>query len=260
MTAAVDVVAGEQTLARSFLYRILGSLLRYPTSAGIDVGFLDEGAREALRALGEGAGKLDSLFAELRSCYTRASTAQIEDSYVKLFGHTVGGVCPPYESEYGETQGMFQMPHELSDISAFYRAFGMRILSDRHERVDHVAVECEFMHFLAFKQAYAEENGMDEMGAATLKAQVAFMRDHLGRWAPAFFRRVVHADDGGVYSVLSRFGLAFIKDDCARLGVEPGSEKLRLIVRTETRDDVFECGSPTDCPDGGKDEDGAFRV
>ncbi len=253
--------ATEQALARSLVYRILAGVLRYPSREGGDIGLPDpdEGVRETLDALFDDAGECADLLAELRRRFSSTELARIEESYVELFSHAVRGTCPPYESEYGETRGTFLSPHELSDISAFFRAFGLQISSARHERVDHIAVECEFMHFMAFKQAYAEEKGLTDLVAATRDARIAFLRDHLARWAPAFFRRVMHADreaggDEGIYSAVSRFGLAFIKADCARLGVVPGSERLRLVVRTETRDDVFECGFPSECPGGGRPE------
>ena len=261
--ATMDVVAGEQAseqaLARSLIYRILAGVLRYPSSRGGDIGLPDpdEGVRETLDALFDDAGECADLLTELRHRFSSTERAQIENGYVELFSHTVRGTCPPYELEYGETRGTFLSPHELSDISAFYRAFGLQISSARHERVDHIAVECEFMHFLAFKQAYAEEDGLTDLAAATRDAQIVFLRDHLARWALAFFRRVMHADREGIYGAISRFGLAFIKADCARLDVVPGSEKLRLVVRTETRDDVFECGFPTDCPGAGRPEGAA---
>ncbi len=259
----MDVVAGElaseQALARSLVYQVLARVLRYPSREGDDIGLPDpdEGVREALDALFDDAGECADLLAELRRRFSSTERSQLEESYVELFSHTVRGTCPPYELEYGETRGTFLSPHELSDISAFYRAFGLQISSARHERVDHIAVECEFMHFLAFKQAYAEEDGLTDLAATTRQAQMGILRDHLARWAPAFFRRVIHADREGIYGAVSRFGLAFIKADCARLGVVPGSEKLRLVVSTETCDDVFECGFPTDCPGGERPEGAA---
>ena len=84
----------------------------------------------------------------------------------------------------------------------------------------------------------------------TVRGQALFMRDHLGRWGPAFLRRVAQADRGGVYEALAGLGLAFLQAECALLGVPAGSDKLNLIRHTETRDDRFDCGRPTDCPGG----------
>ena len=246
--ATMDIAANEQALARSFIYKMIGDILRYPSREGGNVDLPDEEAREALNVAFDDAGECAGLLAKLHRLFNSTKLAQIENSYVELFSHAVRGECPPYESEYGETRGTFLSPHELSDISAFYRAFSLQISSDQHERVDHIAVECEFMHFLTFKEAYAEEDGLTDMVKATRDAQISFMRDHLARWAPAFFRRVMHVDGEGIYGAVTRFGLAFIKADCARLGVVPGSEKLRLVVHDETRDDVFDCDFADNCP------------
>ncbi|MGH7811411.1 MAG: TorD/DmsD family molecular chaperone, partial [Candidatus Binatia bacterium] len=78
--------------------------------------------------------------------------AALASSYRKLFGLTAHGVAPPYETEYGN-EALFQQPQELSDLAGFYSAFGLTLKSSEHERADHVSCECEFMSFLAMKEA-----------------------------------------------------------------------------------------------------------
>ena len=66
----------------------------------------------------------------------------------ELFGHTVRGPVPPYETEYGN-EALFQLPHELGDLMGFYNAFGLTLKPGQRERADHISCECEFLMFLA---------------------------------------------------------------------------------------------------------------
>jgi TorA maturation chaperone TorD len=126
----------------------------------------------------------------------RAATSSLASSYSALFGHSARGAVSPYETEYGN-EALFQQPQELSDLMGFYRAFGLTVRLDRHERADHISCECEFLSFLAMKEAYALEHRNSEMLADTLKAQKLFLRDHLGRFLPTFAQQVSLEDTVG---------------------------------------------------------------
>jgi TorA maturation chaperone TorD len=67
----------------------------------------------------------------------RVGTARLASSYRALFGHTVRGPIPPYETEYGN-EALFQQPHEMGDLMGFYQAFGLTVRVDEHERCDHI--------------------------------------------------------------------------------------------------------------------------
>jgi len=148
-------------------------------------------------------------------------------AYGRLFGHTARGLVPPYETEYG-ADSVFQPMHEMSDLAAFYRAFGLRLAPDAGERPDHVSCECEFLAFLARKEAYALERDDAPMRDATRQAERRFLRDHLGRWAPAFGRMLARHDPGGFFGALGALSAEVVALECARVGVSAGPELLRL--------------------------------
>jgi TorA maturation chaperone TorD len=162
----------------------------------------------------------------------------------RLFGHTARGEVPPYETEYGN-EALFQQPQELSDLAGFMRAFGLVLRREAHERIDHVSCECEFVAFLACKEAYAIDKGDVEMLAATQRATTLFLRDHLGRFAPAFGRRLARADVGGVYGALAALLLVLVESDRRRLGIAVGPENLGL------RPDPASCAAPMGCASDG---------
>lgn len=146
-----------------------------------------------------------------------------------LFGHSAHGDAPPYELEYGEEHSHRQ-PQELGDIAAFYEAFGLKLASDVHERVDHVAVELDFLHFLTLKEAYALAH--DGLSKAKICAEATrlFLADHLGRWLPVWTFRMTKIAKEGLYKNLGGFAFHFIVKECSLFGIEPGPRDLPLRV------------------------------
>ncbi len=234
-------------LCRSAIYEALALGFRPPTVEAIERLV----AEHQNRALVEIAamlqpnsqnGKLDSLTARVRqlsSCADAQDLESLQLSYRHLFGHTAHPQAPPYETEYGE-EALFQQPQELGDIAGFFSAFGLKM--NTFERVDHISCECEFLCFLSRKEAYALENNDAIMLEETRKAQRFFLKDHLGRFVPAFAKLLSHEKPDGFYSALGNLCHDFIRRECACFNVPLGSEVLRLRP-TDLMDEGFNCGS-----------------
>ena len=204
-------------------------------------------SREGAMALAEAAFVLDQsdeadLAASVRALAGEPapSRAVLEDAYDRLFGHTARGVAAPYETEYGD-DSPFLPQREMSDIAAFFRAFGLAVRAGARERLDHLACECEFMLVLARKEAYALRAQDAAMIEETRRAYRLFLRDHLGRWAPAFSRKLAAEDRGHFYGALGELCGRFVAIECRRAGVQAGPELLRLRS-TETADVPMACG------------------
>jgi DMSO reductase family type II enzyme chaperone len=218
----------DRTLCRSALYEALALGFRPP-----DAGTLDRLASPGgAAALADAALVLDdggdpALAALVRALARPVALDALAASYQRLFGHTARGAVPPYETEYG-TDSLFQPMHEMSDLVAFYRAFHLRLRPDARERPDHVSCECEFLAFLARKEAYAQDHGDPAMLASTEHAGRRFLRDHLGHWGPAFGRALARRDAGGFFGGLGTLCAEFVGRDCARVGVPAGPEFLHL--------------------------------
>ncbi len=167
------------------------------------------------------------------------------NAYLAAFGHAARGSCPLNEIEYGDIKAdpLFQ-PHRLADLAAFYRAFGLEVTEDAGERHDHICLELEFMCVLAAKEAYAVEHQLDSDQLAQCRdAQKKFLREHLGRWTPAFARRLAAATNELALRALAEFTRAFVESECARFGVNPGSEELSRRPVDEAADRACDsCG------------------
>jgi TorA maturation chaperone TorD len=169
----------------------------------------------------------------------------LNSKYRVFFGHTARGGISPYETEYGN-EALFQQPQELGDLMGFYRAFGLALKREHHERPDHVSCECEFLMFLALKEAYAIEQNDRDMLVETRKAERLFLRDHLGRFFPSFAMRLSREDPLGFYGKLGELGLHFITAEGANLQVALGAANLGLRPVDDNRVPMA-CGSGAGC-------------
>jgi DMSO reductase family type II enzyme chaperone len=221
----------DLALCRSILYEALALGFRPPTAETVERLV----SPTAVKALADAVAVLDSAWStDLATFVHRFSDSPVPPSldslqalHRRLFGHTARGGVPPYETEYGE-DSLFEPPQQMSDLGGFYQAFGLRVRSSGHERIDHIACECEFMLFLARKEAYALVQPDAPMVEETRRATRLFLRHHLGRWAPAFGGRLARGDRGAFYGVLGKLLAAFVTQECARVGVPAGPELLRL--------------------------------
>ncbi len=217
MTTAVTADTLDQALdrllARADAYRLLAAAFRDPDgplAAPLEIDDLVA----ALAALG-----LPVAGAERTSLDAAAGLTERAAEHRRLFGHTVAHGCPPYETEYGRRH-VFGQAQELGDVSGFYGAFGLRP-APGGERPDHLACELEFLAVVALKEAYALSREDAAPAEVARAAAAAFLRDHLGRWAPAFASLAVRRGPGTGYAVLASLAARLVADHAAELAVAP---------------------------------------
>ncbi len=229
----------EHALCRGILYDALALGFRHPAEETL----ARLGSVEGIGSLADAAAVLDpELPDRVWKLAGRADDPEaLSSAFRVLFGHTARGAVPPYETEYG-VEGLFLQPQEMGDIGGFFRAFGLVVDAASHERTDHIGCECEFLRFLCQKEAYALDTEDEGMLQEIRKAQCLFLKDHLGRFGPAFGRRVAREDSGGFYGALGELCAAFIEVECRRANVPAGPEQLQL--RSALPDNVpMACGT-----------------
>ena len=192
--------------ARARLYAYLAACFRYP----------DEGAwreltcRESRSTLAFACALLgeETSYPALRLHCGGMPLRGIEsldalrETYEAVFGHTISKQCPPYETEYANMH-LFQQSDFLADLAGFYRAFNVHV-KEGTERLDHIAIQLEFLHLASFKEARALESGDAEAAEICREAQASFLEDHLGRWAEIFAKRLQRRDADGPYASAAR--------------------------------------------------------
>ena len=228
----------DEALARGVLYRAVTIGLRPPVEdherSPLPPGGQDA-LREAARLVEARRPPGEALLAAVEVlCARPVSTAERRTTHSRLFGHSRGLVCP-FETEYGP-EGAFRHPQELADIAGYYLAFGLRPAEAQDERVDHAACECEFMGFLARKEAFALEAlalwGADPEAEERLDtirvATRSFLREHLGRFGRAFASLLMKEDADGFHGALGAVLFRFLGTECHRIGLPPGPATLAL--------------------------------
>lgn len=247
-TRSEAATESDLSLCRASLYDAVSLALR-PPSEETRRRLLQ---RDAAHVLADAARLLEAAapagLAECTAALARTSTdlEALVLTHQRLFGHTARGGVSPYETEYGE-EVLFQQPQELGDLAGFLHAFGLELRPDAHERVDHLSCECEFLAFLAAKEAWAIDAADEAMRTATASASRLFLRDHLGRFAPAFARLLENADPDGFFGAVARLLAALVAWDARRLGVAVGPERLGLRPDPSTVDIPAGCDT---CPGG----------
>ena len=134
----------------------------------------------------------------------------------------------------------------MGDIAGFYKAFGVELSQDVHERMDHLSVELEFMHFLAYKESYARCHDGPEKTQIVVDAQKKFIKDHIGRWVPLFSKMLVKKADSGLFRYMADFTSDWIDFDAAYLGVNPqpySEAEYRPATFSAPEGQTYECGA-----------------
>ncbi|MBM4120443.1 MAG: molecular chaperone TorD family protein [Nitrospira sp.] len=263
--ALKDSPAVERALGRSKLYLLISWSLLYPE----DDEFLDylqsgefvedgEAALEGLSAAlaGQGGEKAKQKLAALRKhlesvekwvaaeC-THWKLTDLQAEHRRVFSNVITLDCPPYETLFGNDH-VFGQAHTMGDIAGFYKAFGLELSRDIHERLDHLSVELEFMHFLAYKESYARCHDGAEKTQIVVDAQKKFVKDHIGRWVPLFARMLVKKADGGFFRHLAEFIADYIEFDAAYQSVTPqpySETDYRPATFQAPEGQTYECGA-----------------
>lgn len=114
----------------------------------------------------------------------KSTLVELQNQYVRLFINALPEVpCPPYGSVYLEGSCMGATTVMLRNL---YRKYGF----ETDEMPDHIAVELEFLHYLALQSKHEEKAIKD----------FVFLLNHLKSWTPAFFERVEKYDADGFYN------------------------------------------------------------
>jgi DMSO reductase family type II enzyme chaperone len=201
-------------LERAEMYDLLAKLFYQPTADGLAP--VDTAA--AVRRLDE-AARANGL-PGIAPRHLELGSAELREEFTRVFTHSISKECPPYETEYGESH-VFMQTADLGDIQGFYRAFGVSPHALAHERPDQLGFELEFMAFLAAKEEVVGGEGAEICREASTK----FLRDHVGRWTPAFCARLAKRAEGGLYADLARILKAWMDAEIKFHDINPDDVK-----------------------------------
>ncbi len=230
----------ERALSRSKLYLLLSWSYLYPEDDEfleyLQSGEFVEDGRVSLASLkktvdGEGGedaeehlDSLNSYFDEIEEWVSSEginwNIQDLRDDHRRVFSNVISLDCPPYETLFGNDH-IFGQSYVMGDISGFYNAFGLQMSQDIHERLDHLSVELEFLHFLAYKESYALCHDTQEKLQTVVDAEKKFVKEHVGRWVPLFSGMLKKKADFGFYRMLADLTSALVAFEIGFLNVTP---------------------------------------
>jgi putative dimethyl sulfoxide reductase chaperone len=169
----------------------------------------------------------------------------LQAEHRRVFSNVITLDCPPYETLFGNDH-VFAQSQVMGDIAGFYRAFGVELSKDIHERLDHLSVEFEFMHFLAYKESYSRCHDGADKTQIVLDAQKKFVKNHIGRWVPLFCRMLVKKASSGFYKHVADLMAEWMDFETAFLGVSPqpySETDYRPATFNAPEGQAYECGA-----------------
>ncbi len=260
-----DAPSVERALSRSKLYLLLSWSYLYPE----DDEFLDylqsgefvEDGRAALENLNQSlerncgataqeslsaiSSHLDAIEEWVNSEGANWNLQDLRDDHRRVFSNVISLDCPPYETLFGNDH-VFGQSYTMGDIAGFYSAFGLQLSNDIHERIDHLSVELEFIHYLSYKESYALIHDGPEKLKTVVDAEKRFVKEHIGRWVPLFSGMLKRKADYGFYKALADFTSDWVAFEIAYLGVTPqpySETDYRPANFSSPEGQTFECGA-----------------
>ena len=199
-----------EAAARSRAYLVLVHALEYP-----DAEHVEEIRSHALAdALCEALGRVDPALAA--GDWSALADAGADDDdlaveYTRLFDVGSGGPpCPLYGGLYGDAR-----MKTMEECVRFYNHFGLTLSDAPRELPDHLATQLEFLHFLAFREAEARDEGGDP--GPWRRAARDFVERHPGRWVPKLRERLERQKAAPYFTALVERLERFLAEERARL-------------------------------------------
>lgn len=201
-------------LARSAVLGLLSQALAYPT-ADVVADLLEEDLPFAVALAPDLPPEVAEAVRGLAGALEGATADDLEAAHRHLFSHVHSRDCPQYETDHLARE-VWRQSQDLADLGGFYRAFG---LEESGERVDHVSVELEFLHVLAYKRVWALERSEAEHAEVCRLAEETFLRDHVLRWLPDVAERLAVLGAGSAYASVGELLGAVLRAEAARAGL-----------------------------------------
>lgn len=193
------------TAIREDVYRLLAACYYPPTAA-----FLEESCCDSLATLlAEMAPEAVGHATDAANLIKNNTLEELAVEHARLFMGPFQLVAPPYGSIYLDDSKTV-MGDSTARVSAFYRANGLQLADDFHELPDHIAVELEFLSYLAHRQREAEKTGNSGEVERLNEVQQEFLTTYLVPWLEPFTRAIIDDGESPFYQAVARCTAAFI--------------------------------------------------
>lgn len=140
----------------------------------------------------------------LRKAYTR----MVYDSNLPCI--------PPYESVYYSERQV--MGKKTGTVADFYRRAGLGV--EGNEIPDHIALECEFVAYLAGREAETRQSGLHDQADPIWETERQFLMNHLLSWGGKFCADLLSLARVDFFRAVARLGAGLFNDELIRMQSE----------------------------------------
>lgn len=144
--------------------------------------------------------------------YQESDWSALFQEYQRLFVGPESLPAPPWESVYRSRDHIILDEHTLA-VREYYRRWGLETKNLYHEPDDHIGLELEFIYTLSQKTLTALTKGNAKQANDLMKAQVAFLQEHMLQWVPLFCERLARGTEHPLYLGSALFTPDFIRMD-----------------------------------------------
>lgn len=203
---AKDVeIEDNEITARSGVYQTFGKLFIAPDAEAHQLavdGKWPEKLREAAELLA-----YDFDFGEA-SLDDSVSAEDFQAEYIRVFD--VGSGDGPPAPIVGGAYGGVDRRKKMEEVARFFEYFGLTTTPDDPRPPDHLATECEFMQYLAFKEAASPS---PRLGVSFHRAQDDFLERQFVDWLQEFAAKVEAAETMPFWVWAAKTAAGFAKAD-----------------------------------------------
>jgi TorA maturation chaperone TorD len=134
-------------------------------------------------------------------------------AYTRMIYDTELPCLLPYESVYCNERQVMGKP--AGAVAEQYRQAGLEI--EGNEMPDHIALECEFIAFLAGQEADAWQAKQRDQAGQIWQTESRFLRDHVLSWSGKFCADLLALARVDFYRAVARLGAGLFNDELIRL-------------------------------------------
>ena len=200
------------SFARAVIYRVLSRCFSYPDKELIelfDIARVEE-FFHSWRLLGLNDETITQVTSWLAGFDDReAALSELEKEFIRLFARPYPEVLvQPYGSVYVNSERLI-WGRSTAEVARLYEAAGLGMNESFHDIPDHIAAELEFASYLIAEQLKSGEH--DSSSAEQLHyIEKKLLTEHLHRWSPVFFNRVIECSRVTFYQATAFIGRQFI--------------------------------------------------
>lgn len=143
---------------------------------------------------------------------------RVRKDYTHLYTNPQFSASTLFESRFlGNEEGAkgleIALAQTVQDLKELYARMGFMPDFKPVLRPDHMAMQLAFMQVLRTNQGIALRDGNDEAAAEIAATSAAFLAEHLGAWAIAFFEEMEREAEEDTYRFIGQLGAAFMAQE-----------------------------------------------